>query len=431
MNRRVAITGVGAVTPLGLDAASTWEGLVAGRSGVGPLTTFDASSYPVRIAGLVSRDFDVRERLPDPRTARFLSRSAGFGVAAALEALAAAGADGDIYEPWERGIAMGGSVGRPEAAELAEIAAVREQSGGTALVRQSPAKAVRRSQNTVSAVVAGLAGCAGPMIGVSTACTASAHALGEGMRRIQEGDAKLMLAGGCDALTTWLDVLGFSLLSALTTEHGDEPGRASRPFARDRSGFVLGEGAVVAVLEDWDSAVERGAPILAELCGYAATMNAYRMTDAPPDGGGAIGAMAGALADGGISPDQVDYVAAHGTSTPGNDISETIAIKRVFGDAASRLLVSSPKSMTGHLTAAAAGLNLLAAVYAMRDGVVPPTINLDEPDPRLDLDYVPNVARRAPVRAALVNAFAFGGTNGSLAIRRADLMMATQTTERI
>jgi 3-oxoacyl-[acyl-carrier-protein] synthase II len=316
---------------------------------------------------------------------------------------------------------MGGSVGRPEADELAEIAAVRERSRGTVLVRQPPRHAVRRSQNTVSAVIAGLTGCAGPMIGVSTACTASAHALGEAMRRIQEGDAKLMVAGGCDALTTWLDVLGFSLLSALTTEHADAPHRASRPFARDRSGFVLGEGAVVAVLEEWDAAIARGAPILAELTGYAATMNAYRMTDAPPDGGGAIGAMAGALADGGVRPDEVGYVVAHGTSTPGNDSSETTAIRAVFGDHAPRLLVSSPKSMTGHLTAAAAGLNLLAALGAMRDGLVPPTINLDEPDPRLDLDYVPNTARRARVDAALVNAFAFGGTNGSLAVRRPDI----------
>jgi 3-oxoacyl-[acyl-carrier-protein] synthase II len=420
MSARVAITGLGAVTPLGTDAASTWAGLTAGRSGVRPLTTFDASTYPVRIAGLVSDDFDVCRRLDDPRVARYLSRSASFGVAAALEALDAAGVDEDTYEPCERGVSMGGSVGRPEADELAEIARVRERSAGNVLVRQPPLGAVRRSQNTASAVIAGLADCAGPLIGVSTACTASAHAIGEAMRRIQEGDAKLMVAGGCDALTTWLDVLGFSLLSALTTEHADAPERASRPFARDRSGFVLGEGAVVAVLEDWDSARERGAPILAELCGYAASMNAYRMTDAPPDGGGAIGAMAGALADGGLEPEEIDYVAAHGTSTPGNDSSETLAINEVFGAHAQRLLVSSPKSMTGHLTAAAAGLNLLGATLAMRDGIVPPTINLDEPDPRLNLDFVPNVARRFPVRAALVNAFAFGGTNGSLAIRRPD-----------
>jgi 3-oxoacyl-[acyl-carrier-protein] synthase II len=257
---------------------------------------------------------------------------------------------------------------------------------------------------------------------VSTACTASAHAIGEAMRRIQECDAKLMIAGGCDALTTWLDVLGFSLLCALSTEHADRPERASCPFDRYRSGFVLGEGAVIAVLEDWDCARERGAPILAELAGYGSTMNAYRITDAPPDGGGAIGAMAGALADAALDPAEVDYVAAHGTSTPGNDVSETLAIKRVFGEHAPALAISSPKSMTGHMTAAAAGLNLLAATLAMRDATVAPTINLEAPDPSCDLDYVPNTAVRRPVRAALVNAFAFGGTNGALALRRPDLV---------
>jgi 3-oxoacyl-[acyl-carrier-protein] synthase II len=419
MNRRVALTGLGAVTPVGNDAESTWSALVDGRSGVRRLTTFDASTYPVRIAGQVE-DFDVRDRLSDKRLARHLSRSAGFGVGAALEALESAGAT-SAYEPWERGVAIGGSVGRPEPDDLAEIAAVRA-AGGT-LVRHAPSQVVRRGQNTAAATIAHLAGCNGPLIGVSTACTASAQALGEAMRRIQEGDARLMVAGGCDALTTWLDVLGFSLLGALTADHDDAPERASRPFDRGRSGFVLGEGAVVAVLEDWDAAISRDAPILAELAGYGATLNAYRLTDAPPDGGGAIGAMAGALDEGGIHPSEVDYVAAHGTSTPGNDSSETLAIKKVLGEHAAAASVSSPKSMTGHMTAAAAGLNLLAATLAMRDGVVPPTINLDEPDPKLDLDYVPNRAARRPVRAALVNAFAFGGTNGSLALRRPDLAL--------
>ncbi|MDA0166504.1 beta-ketoacyl-[acyl-carrier-protein] synthase family protein [Solirubrobacter ginsenosidimutans] len=419
MNRRVALTGIGAVTPVGNDTESTWSALVAGRSGVRRITTFDASTYPVRIAGQVE-GFDVRERLVDTRIARHLSRSAGFGVGAALEALENARAHG-AYAPWERGVSIGTSVGRPEPEDLAEIAAA--QAGPGTLVRQAPSQVVRRGQNTAAATIAHVAGCAGPLIGVSTACTASAQALGEAMRRIQEGDARLMVAGGCDALTTWLDVLGFSLLGALTTEYDDAPERASRPFDRRRSGFVLGEGAVVAVLEDWDSAVERGAPILAELAGYGSTLNAYRLTDAPPDGGGAIGAMASALREGGIAPTDVDYVSAHGTSTPGNDSSETLAIKRVLGEHAHNVAVSSPKSMTGHMTAAAAGLNLLAAVLAMRDGVVSPTLNLDEPDPKLDLDYVPNHAVRRPVRAALVNAFAFGGTNGSLAVRRPDLAL--------
>jgi 3-oxoacyl-[acyl-carrier-protein] synthase II len=422
VNRRVALTGIGAVTPVGNDTESTWSALVAGRSGVRRIATFDASTYPVRIAGQVE-GFDVRERLIDTRIARHLSRSAGFGVGAALEALENARAHG-AYQPWERGVSIGTSVGRPEPEDLADIAAAQASTG--TLVRQAPSQVVRRGQNTAAATIAHVAGCAGPLIGVSTACTASAQALGEAMRRIQEGDARLMVAGGCDALTTWLDVLGFSLLGALTTDFDDAPERASRPFDRRRSGFVLGEGAVVAVLEDWDSAIERGAPILAELAGSGSTLNAYRLTDAPPDGGGAIGAMASALREGGMAPADVDYVSAHGTSTPGNDSSETLAIKRVLGDHAYSVAVSSPKSMTGHMTAAAAGLNLLAAVLAMRDGVVSPTLNLDEPDPKLDLDYVPNHAVRRPVRAALVNAFAFGGTNGSLAVRRPDLALETR-----
>ncbi len=418
---RVAITGLGAVTPVGNDVESTWASLVAGRSGVGPLTTFDATTFPVRIAGLV-KGFDVRARLRDPHDARHLSRAAGFGVGAALEALADAGVEPGDYAAGERGVALGGSVGRPGLDELAAIAGVRKESENRALLRHSPATVVRNNQNTATATVARLAGCAGPVIGVSTACTGSAHAIGEAMRRIQEGDARLMLAGGTDALTTWLDVLGFSLLGALTTRHNDEPERASRPFDRHRSGFVLGEGSVMVVLEDWDSAVARGARIHGELTGYGATMNAYRMTDAPPDGGGAIGAMAAALEESGLDTGAVDYVAAHGTSTPGNDASETVALKRVFGADATRIAISSPKSMTGHLTAGAAALNLLAAVLAMRDSVVPPTINLDEPDPQLDLDYVPNRARRMEVRAAVVNAFAFGGTNGSLVVQRPDLV---------
>jgi 3-oxoacyl-[acyl-carrier-protein] synthase II len=258
------------------------------------------------------------------------------------------------------------------------------------------------------------------MISVSTACTASAHALGEAFRHIQEGDARMMIAGGYDSLISYLDVLGFSLLGALASAYNDDPQRASRPFERDRAGFVLGEGAVVAVLEDWEGARARGARIQAEVVGYGSSMNAYRMTDAPPDGGGTVIAVANALKESGLRPDEVDYVAAHGTSTPGNDLCETMALKRVFGPDAQRLAVSSVKSMTGHLTAAAGGLNLLATVGALRDQMVPPTINLENSDPKLDLDYVPNQARKTRVRAAMLNAFAFGGTNASMVVRQAD-----------
>jgi 3-oxoacyl-[acyl-carrier-protein] synthase II len=256
------------------------------------------------------------------------------------------------------------------------------------------------------------------MVGISTACTASAHSIGEALRMIQEGDARMMVAGGFDALTSWCDLLGFSLLGALTSDYNGDPEHASRPFDKDRSGFVLGEGSVVMVLEELEAARERGAPVMAELRGYGSSLNAYRMTDPPPDGGGAVIAMNAALREAGLTPADVDYVVAHATSTPAGDVSETVAIKRVFGDEIERVVVTSPKSMTGHTTCAASALNLLAGLYAMRDGVVSPTINVDNQDPECDLDCVPNVAREMDVDVVLVNGFAFGGTNGALVATR-------------
>ncbi|MEJ3743462.1 beta-ketoacyl-[acyl-carrier-protein] synthase family protein [Actinomycetes bacterium KLBMP 9797] len=414
--RRVVVTGVGAVTPLGNDAESTWQGLVAGRSGVGPITTFDAGTFPVRIAGEV-RGFRLADVLPRARDRRHLSRGAGFAVGAALEAVAQAGPL-DGTDPYRRGIAMGGSVGRVELQELADLAWVLHDSGYREIFRPAPGEVLRRDQNVGPAVIAQLTDCRGPFVGVSTACAGAAHALGEAFRQVQEGDADIMLAGGFDALTTWLDVVGFSLLGALTTDDQDQPAHASKPFDARRSGFVLGEGAVVAVLEERDHALARGATILAELGGYGSSLNAYRITDSPPDGGGAILAMTSALADAGLRGTDVDYVVAHGTGTPGNDASETVAIKEVFGPYAYELAISSPKSMAGHLTSAAAGLNLVAALGALRDQVVPPTVNLTHPDPKLDLDYVPNAAQHRPVRACLVNAFAFGGTNACFVVQQ-------------
>ncbi len=417
--RRVAITGLGAVTPVGNDAETTWQSLVAGRSGIRKIDTFDAETFPVTIAGLVE-GFDLAERLPDARARRHLSRAAGFAVAASLEALDDAGIDDDTYSPGEKGIAVGGSVGRPDLYELIEMSWQIKSSEGRDLYRQAPSTVLLRDQNVAPASVARLADFEGPMITVSTACTASAHALGEAFRAVQDGDAKVMLTGGYDALTTWFDVIGFGLLGALTKEHADEPERASRPFDKDRAGFVLGEGAVLAVLEEWESAQERGARIYAELVGYGSSMNAYRMTDPPPDGGGVTLAMDFAIQDSGLAPDAIDYVSAHGTSTHGNDKTETLAIRQVFGDHAEKLAISSVKSMTGHLTCAAGALNLLASVRAISDGVVPPTINLETPDPECDLDYVPNEARKMEVRASLVNSFAFGGTNGCLVVAAPD-----------
>jgi 3-oxoacyl-[acyl-carrier-protein] synthase II len=417
MARRVALTGIGAVTPLGNDAPTTWAALVGGQSGIGPLTTFDSSGFKVHIGGMV-RDFDLARAVPEPRLRRYLSRAGGFAVAAVVEALADAGAPAGVYEPGERGISMAGSVGRPPLHELTEMLHLREESGGARLYRQAPSAVMIRAQNVPVAVMAQIGAFQGPTASINTACAASAHSIGEGYRWIQDGAAKLVVAGGSDALTTYLDVLGFSLLGALTEQFADQPERASRPFDRDRSGFVLGEGAIMVVLEDLEAALARGATIQAEVVGFGSSMNAYRITDSPPDGSGAVQAMAAALAESGLKPSGIDYIAAHGTSTPGNDSSETIAIKKVFGDDSARLAISSPKSMAGHLTAAAGALNVLAAAGAIREQTAPPTINLDNQDPKLDLDYVANRCRRLEVRAALVNAFAFGGTNACLVLSR-------------
>jgi 3-oxoacyl-[acyl-carrier-protein] synthase II len=410
------ITGIGAVTPVGRDAESSWQSLKAGRSGITRIDYYDVSTFPVQIAG-ICQDFDVSQ-LPDPEAARYLHRGERFGVAAAAEALRNAGIGPGAYPPDRVGVAIGGSVDRPELQEFSDAFAVRTESEGRRLHRFPPDQTLRNSQNTASVEIARLAGADGPVIGISTACTASAHSIGEAFRLIQDGETDMMVAGGFDALTSWCDLLGFSLLGALTTEYNDDPEHASRPFDRDRSGFVLGEGGVVVVLEERDAAEARSARILAEIVGYGSSLNRYRMTDPPPDGGGGVIAMNAALREAGLAPADVDYVVAHATSTPAGDVSETIAIKRVFGDDARRIVVTSPKCMTGHTTCAASALNLLAGVFAMRDGVVSPTINVVDQDPECDLDCVPNEARELDVKVVLVNGFAFGGTNGALVATR-------------
>ncbi|MEV0276755.1 beta-ketoacyl-[acyl-carrier-protein] synthase family protein [Streptomyces sp. NPDC050610] len=418
MNRRVVVTGVGAVTPLGNDAPSTWQGLAEGRSGVGPLTTFDTTGFEVTIAGEV-KDFRLSDAVPDSVGLRHLLRAGTFGVGAAWEALCDAGVGKEKYDGADMGVAMGACVDRPELQWLVDVGALRDKTGrDDAFIPYSPSDALAYSQNIAAAAMARMLDATGPMMGLSTACSASGHSIGEAFRTVQEGDAALMLAGGYDSLTTWLDVLCFGLLGALTKEYNDDPQRASRPFDGKRSGFVLGEGGVVFVLEELEGARARGARILAEVLGYATSLNAWRMTDSPPDGSGAIESMQGAIADAGLEPADIDYIVAHGTSTEGNDQSETAAIKKVFGDDAERLVISSPKSMAGHLTAASAALSTFTAIGAINHGLVPPTINQETTDHRLGLDFVPNTARERDVRHALVNAFAFGGTNSGLVVGR-------------
>ncbi|MBH0775475.1 beta-ketoacyl-[acyl-carrier-protein] synthase family protein [Nocardia bovistercoris] len=413
--RDVVVTGIGAVTPVGNTAPDTWSALAAGISGIGRISTFDPGSFSVRIAGQV-RDLPDAPAAMDLSRWELLTRAGRFGVVAAAEAVADAGGFAAHHEPGNRGVFVGGHVGRPEPEELAQIGLVRRRSAGAEIHRRDPESTLRCDQGVDLAAIAEVAGCRGPISGISTACASATHAIGEAMRRIQAGEITMAVAGGQDSLTTWLDVSGFALLGALTTRYNDDPTRASRPFDAERDGFVLGEGSVLMVLEDRRIAEVRGARILGRVSGYASTMNAYRITDSPPDGGGSITAMANAIADAGVEPDAVDCVYAHGTSTPGNDISETAAIKKVFGAHAYELLVTSPKSMTGHLTAGAGALNVLGALYGFRDGLVTPTINLEHPDPKLDLDYVPNHARASEVSTAVVNSFAFGGTNASLVL---------------
>ncbi|WP_100524846.1 beta-ketoacyl-[acyl-carrier-protein] synthase family protein [Mycobacteroides abscessus] len=418
MNRRVVITGMGAVTPLGNDVPSTWQGLVDGRSGVGQLTTIDTTGFQVTIAGQV-KDFRLADVVPDSVGLRHLLRPGTFGVGAAWEALGDAAVDTHTYDSADMGVAMGACIDRPDLQWLVDVGALRDKTGrDDAFIPYPPSDALAYSQNIAAAAMARMLDATGPMLGVSTACSSSGHAIGEAFRSLQEGDATLMLAGGYDSLTTWLDVLCFNLLGALTRDYNDTPERASRPFDADRSGFVLGEGGVVFVLEELEAARARGARILAEILGYGTSLNAWRMTDSPPDGSGAIESIQAAIGDAGLEPSDIDYVVAHGTSTPGNDLSETMAIRKVFGDDAERLVISSPKSMAGHLTAAAAGLSVLAAVGAINHSVVPPTINQETPDRRLGLDFVPNTARERDVRHVLVNAFAFGGTNVGLVVGR-------------
>lgn len=414
--RRVVITGMGAVTPVGLDAPSTWQALVAGRSGVRHIELFPASTYPVRIAGQVPVE-DPSTLVPGAE-ASLLSRQGAFGLAAAREAAAMAGLDESGVPGHRRSVSVGATAGRPPLSEMAEF--FHRFTSDEALYRPSVEDVRVRREHTPATLIAAETGATGGTRVFSTACTASGHAMGEAFRQIQDGTADVVVTGGYDSLITWLDVLGFSLLGALTGDHADEPERASRPFSEDRSGFVLGEGATMFVMEEREQALARGATILAEVSGYSSTMNAYRMTDPPPGGGAIVTCVERALEEAGLAPEAVGYVAAHGTSTPGNDITETQAIKAVFGDSAPALAISSVKSAVGHLTAAAAALGALGAVGVLRDAQAPPTINLEHPDPRLDLNYVPLRAQEVHTDAVLVNAFAFGGTNTCLILTRGD-----------
>jgi 3-oxoacyl-[acyl-carrier-protein] synthase II len=407
---RVVITGLGAVTPLGLDVPSTWQALLEGRSGIGPITRFDASNMRVRIAGEV-KGFDP-ERLLGRKDARRTDRFVQLAIAATQEAIADAGLVIDDSNRTEVGVIVGSGIGGIET--LVDQIQVLQTRGPE---RVSPFLVPMYIIDLAAGEIAIRFGAQGPNYSVVSACATSAHCIGEAAEVIRRGDAVAVIAGGSEAGIIPIGIAGFAAMRALS-ERNDEPERASRPFDAERDGFVMAEGAGIVVLEDLDYARARGARIYAELLGYGASDDAYHIT-APSEGGeGAVRAMRIALRKARLDPRDVDYINAHGTSTPLNDRLETEALKTVFGPAAYDIPVSSTKSMTGHLLGAAGAVETIICVLAIRDGRVPPTINYEHPDPACDLDYVPNVARACRVDVALTNSLGFGGHNATLIVGR-------------
>ena len=408
--RRVVITGLGIVSPLGNDLASSWEGIVSGRSGIGPITCFDASALPTRIAGEV-RDFDPARWIP-PKDVKKMDPFVHYGVAAGLMAIADAGLDIAAGDPERIGVAIGAGIGGISGIEETTL---KTASGGPRKI--SPFYIPSTIINMISGNLSIMTGAKGPNIAAVTACTTATHNIGLAMRLIQYGDADAMIAGGAEFATTPTAVGGFSSMKALSTRN-DEPQRASRPWDRDRDGFVMGDGAGVLVLEEYEAARARGARIYCELAGFGMSGDAWHMTAPSENGEGAARCMRNALADAGLAADAVGYINAHGTSTPAGDLAETLAVKAALGAAAAKVMVSSTKSMTGHLLGAAGGVEAVFSAMALHTGSIPPTINLDNPSEGCDLDYVPHTARQRQVDVALSNSFGFGGTNGTLVFRR-------------
>lgn len=408
--QRVVITGLGAVTPIGLTADDFWYHLTQGVSGVGPVTQFDASDLPTRIGAEVT-GFDPRAYM-DTRTAQRSHRATQFALAATLQALEDAGLDPGIIRGPSTGVVINTCFGGISAAE-GETARLLTRGAR----RVSPFFVPAMMPNAVACQVAITTGAEGPVLTSTLACASGNYALLEAMYILQRGEAEVMIAGGTDACMTRLVFSALCNMGALSRRN-DAPAQASRPFDRDRDGFVCGEGAAVMILETEAHARARRARVYAEVAGGALTSDAHHITAPHPNGEGAQRAMAQALRVSGVAPADVDVIYAHGTSTPLNDVTETEAIKAVFADHAYRVAISATKSMVGHLLGAAGAISALAAVLSIRDGIVPPTVNLENPDPRCDLDYVPHVARHQPVRVALVNAFGFGGQNVALVLRR-------------
>jgi 3-oxoacyl-[acyl-carrier-protein] synthase II len=409
--RRVVITGLGVVCPIGSSVEKAWENMLASRSGISKIDAFDASKFSVKIAGSV-RDFNPDDYIK-PREQKKMDPFIHYGIGAGVQAIKDAGLQVNESNAHRIGVAIGSGIGG-----LPGI----EKSFGDFLKRGprriSPFFVPSNIINMAAGNLSIMYGMKGPNISIVTACTTGTHNIGEAARMIVYGDADVMVAGGAEMATCHLGIGGFAAARALCASHNDDPETASRPWDKDRDGFVLGDGAGVLVLEEYEHAKARGARIYCELAGFGMSSDAHHMTQPAEGGEGAVRCMQNALQDAQINLEEVDYVNAHGTSTPAGDKAETIAIKSTFGDHAYRLAVSSTKSMIGHLLGAAGGAEALFSVLSIRDQVLPPTINYDTPDPECDLDYVPNTARDAKLDVVISNSFGFGGTNGTLVFRR-------------
>jgi len=425
MRRRVVVTGIGCVTPLGADVETVWRRLLAGESGVGYTTRFDASNFPTKISAEV-RNWDLSDVGENPEDWKFQGLHTHFAVGAAKKAMADSGLDLSRVDPTRFGVYTGSGEGQQDFNRFTEMM-VAGLDGGEHLDMAKftkkgleilhPISELEQEPNMPAGHLAGLFNAQGPNANCLTACAASSQAVGEAVEIIRRGEADLMLSGGTHTMIHPFGVTGFNLLTALSTRN-DEPTRASRPFDRDRDGFVLGEGSGMVILESLEHAKVRGAKIYGEIVGYGSTADAFRITDAHPEGRGAISCVQMAMRDAGLGIDDVDYINAHGTSTSVNDKVETLVIKKVFGEQAYKIPISSTKSMMGHLIAAAGATELILCLLAIRDNVVPPTTNYETPDPDCDLDYIPNVARQHRCDVALSNSFGFGGQNIALLASR-------------
>lgn len=407
--RRVVVTGMGTVNPVGQNVASTWEALINGQSGISEIEHFDASAYATQIAGTI-KDLDMSD-LMSPKEARKLDAFLQYAIYASAQALDDAGFT-DQLDKTRVGVAIGSGIGGLDTIEKNH--AILNKSGPR---RVSPFLVPASVINMAAGNVAIRWGLQGPNIAITTACTSGTHNIGYAARTIAYGDADVMLAGGSESGSSPLGMAGFAAARALSTRN-DEPTKASRPWDKGRDGFVLSDGAAMLVMEELEHAKARGATIYAELVGFGMSDDAHHVTSPPEDGAGARAAMANAIADAGLAPEKIDYINAHGTSTQVGDLAETAAVKSLFGDHAYKLAVSSTKSMTGHLLGAAGAIEAIISVKTIETGIIAPTINLDEPEEGCDLDYVPHTARKADVSYVLSNSFGFGGTNGSLLFAR-------------